>query len=267
MLATILWPEGALASFRSAVTAVLSLPPYEVGCTCLCRLRHERGHASGEALRSRPAPHDRHWDIPYEPWESARPRRPGDFHFIDGRLSAHGERSRAFGSPLPARSPPPPPVQRHTVMAHPHDRSLLFTHTAFLSPQRDYPDERLPHRHSILLQRGRPEGERLIIRRPLSPERLSQAETWYPAERMNGGTHAAARRVEYDHHPVPSYRPADNHTARRDRPQELPLDRDPYWPLSPDAPPHTKSLLQGARGATPPRGREPRAPALSRAPR
>lgn len=267
MLASIFWPEGALASFHSAVTAVLSLPPYEAGCTCLCRLRHGRSHASGEALRSRPAPHDRHWDIPYDPWESARPRHPGDYHAIDGRLSAHGERPGAFGSPLPARSPPPPPVQRHTVMAHPHNRSPPFAHTGFPSPQRDYAGDRLLHRHSILLQRGRPEEERLIIRRPLSPERLSQPDIWYSAEHMNGGTHAAARRVEYDHHPVPSYRPVDNHTARRDQPRELPLDRDPYWLLSPNAPRRTESLLQGARGATPPRGHEPRAPVRSHAPR
>lgn len=229
---------------------------------CMRRVRpeRERGHMPEDAYYGRPGLHDRHWEDNREHWEPARYRHPGNFHLLDERPSPYAEHRRSLEAHMHARSPPPPRSHPRMDPFAPHlrERSPPHAHAGGPWPPfpHDYLDDRPSPQRSVLVQRAGPEAERLVIRRPLSPEHHSPPESWYRV-------HPADRRVEYSPRPLPVYGPIAHHGP----PRELLHEGGPHWHPSPERGLHRDSVLRAARGAVSPRPHEHKEPARAPAPR
>ena len=231
---------------------------------CLLRTQLERSYyPHGGPYHSITAPRDRHLDSGREPWESARYRQPSDHALLLEWPEAHSERTRSYDGRLHSSSLPLPRMDASSYA--PHVRALSPSHAHVADPWllhiADYADKRQPRQ---LQQRPVPEEERLVIRRPLSPEPCRAADAWY-------SNYSASRRVEYDPRPVAGYCPADDYPSQRSLPLLPPQERTSYRHQSPDAghrlpPPQERSsyrhqspdaghrsILHAARGVSPPR--------------
>ena len=196
-------------------------------------------------------PRDSYLERSHSLWESAHYRHPSASHSLPERLESRDGRAGSFDGQLHPTSPSLVRERTHAHMSHPRARLLAPEPVGglWLPQPGEYADDRPPPQRRILLQRAGPEEERLIIRRPLSPERHSPADAWY-LDSVNGGL-AASRRVEYDPRPSSDYPLVKIDGVWRHVPPSSPRKRSAYRRHSPDAGHH--SILHAARGATLPR--------------
>ncbi len=220
-------------------------------------MRLERSFYSPErAYYSMRDPHDKYLERSHSLWDSAHHRHPSDPSSLPERLEPRDGHAGSFDGQLHPRSPSLLRERTHAHMSHPRARLLAPEPAAglWLPQPGEYADERPPPQRRILLQRAGPEEERLIIRRPLSPERGSPSDAQY-LDSVNGGL-AASRRVEYDPRPSSDYQLVKDHGVWRRGPLSSSGERSSYRRLSPDAGRH--SILHAARGASlPPEAPEP----------
>ena len=213
----------------------------------MCRMRLDRSYYSPEPpYHSMHGSYEGYLDSGHRFGEPARYSHPSESYYLPELLPAreahNGRPSREASSRLAER----------TYMHEPHSRGRLLDPL----PSRDlwppqpaeYADDRQLPQRRMLLQRAAPEEERLIIRRPLTPERYSLREAWYP-EAVDGSL-AAKRRVEFDPRPLAGYPPVKDHDDWRHNPLPSKHERSSYRRRSPGRGHH--SILRAAKGASSP---------------
>lgn len=215
-------------------------------------MRLERSYYPPQGpYHSMPDPCDGYLERGHKSWEPAHYRHPGDNRSLPERPEPYEGRAGSFDGHLHPTPSSLRPERTHVHMSH--ARGRLLAHEAagdlWLPQPGEYAESRPPPQRRILLQRAGPEEERLIIRRPLSPERCSPSDAWY----LDAADHglAASRRVEYDPRPMPGYPPVKDRGVWRPVPLSPPRVRSSYRRRSPDT--GHQSILYAARGAASPR--------------
>ena len=192
-----------------------------------------------DSFHSRPAPEEPPWD------SGARYWYPGERDELDRRMRQYPERSVALGGrvrsgplPMPHMLPPADPYAARFRERSPPE----LPWPALL---REYPVDRAPPQRSIMLEQAGRTEQRIVIRRPLSPDYGASPHAWH--HRQADGPHRPSRRGQADLiAPPPGY--ADEHLGRRESARRMLPEGGPYWEGSPRPDHARESVLHASRG-------------------
>ena len=204
----------------------------------VCRMRSERLYLPEDGFHSRHAPNGPAWVSKPRYWV------PGEHSEPDRRMRQYPERSVAYSGRMHSGSLPMPHMLTPAELYAPHFRERSPPQLAWPALLREYPAERAPPQRSIMLEPAGRAEQRIIIRRPLSPDYRASPHAWH--REHADGPRAASRRMDAGLCAAPGY--ADEHPGRRVSARRVLPEGGPYWEDSPRPDHAREGVLRAPRG-------------------